>query len=205
MPTIGVAGVSGTGKTSILSALFGTGRLHDPAPGLTLLDAPGLGEDLRRDDLDEYAERLRRCDVILWVLAAPHRGLALDQSYLDKIGPPPRRLVFALNQVDLIRPGDWLCCANLPSERQEEHLLEILEDRKAKLASSVGQARPVVACSATRAYRLQELFTELVLACPPGQAAPLRAAKNLRSTTAARVAAEQRRERSHLRREGMHP
>lgn len=187
MTTIGVAGAPGAGKTSILTALFGT---LEPAPGVTLVD------DLREP---------RRCDVILWVLAAHQPDLAVDLSYLDRLDPPPHRLVFALNQVDLIRPGDWLCCPNLPSQRQEERLLEILEDRKAKLAAAVGQARPVVACSATRAFRLQELFTEVVLACPPGRAAPVRAAKNLRPTTAARIAAEHRRERSHLRREGMHP
>jgi hypothetical protein len=216
MLTLGVAGVSGAGKSSTLNAIFGT-RLpvaHTTAGGrelarlhlgrLTVIEAPGLGEDARRDPTREYAEQLADCDVLLWVLAARSRGLALDQSYLDRLAVPRDRLVFGVNQVDLIEPGDWSPW-NVPSGTQEQRLLEIIEDRKARLATTLGRARPVVGYSATRAFRLQELFTELVAACPPGRAAVLRAAKNLRPGPPARAAAEHQRERAALRREGIHP
>ncbi|MFC7529807.1 GTPase family protein [Actinoplanes sp. GCM10030250] len=219
-PTVGVVGVSGTGKSSTVNALFGTAlpvshttagtrgfRSADLLAGTTpirVLDAPGLGEDARHDPgyLREYAERLPSCDVILWVLTARNRGLALDQAYLRELAPHRDRLVFGVNQVDLIAPGDWEHGPNLPSEAQEQHLLEILEDRKARLAATLGCARPVVGYSAVRAYRLQELFTALTGACPPGRATALRAAKRLRPD---RAALERRRERAHLRRETAHP
>ncbi|KUL29588.1 GTPase family protein [Actinoplanes awajinensis] len=187
LPTIGVVGVSGVGKSSTVSALFGASPT-----ALTVQTVPGLGEDFRRDPglLREYAARLPLCDVILWVQDARARGLALDQSYLETLRPPRDRLVFGVNQVDLIAPGDW---AGGPSPEQAQHLLEVLEERKARLPG------PVVGYSALRAYRLQELFTALAGACRPSAVAALRAAKSLRPDPA------DRRERLYLRLEGVHP
>jgi predicted GTPase len=146
-PAIGVVGVSGGGKSSTVNALFGTDLSvsHTTAgtagfgdvglARLQAIDAPGPGEDRDQDRslLRQYRERRPECDVVLWVLTARHRGLALDQSYLDRLPDLSDRLVFGVNQVDLIAPGDWDRAVNLPSDRQEQHMLEILEDRKARL------------------------------------------------------------------------
>jgi hypothetical protein len=207
-PAIGVVGVSGGGKSSTVNALFGTdlpvshttaGTAGFRDAGLTrlrVIDAPGLGQnrDQDRSLLRQYREHLPGCDVVLWVLTARHRGLALDQSYLDRLPDLSDRLVFGVNQVDLIAPGDWDRAVNLPSDRQEQHMLEILEDRKARLAAALGVARPVVGYSALRCYRLQELFTELA-AMRPGA---LNRAKSLRLS---HVEREQRRQKAYLLRE----
>jgi uncharacterized protein len=206
-PAIGVVGVSGGGKSSTINALFGTdlpvshttgaADFREAGPAhLRVIDAPGLGADRDQDRslLRQYREQLAACDVVLWVLTAHHRGLALDQSYLDQLPGLSDRLVFGVNQVDLIAPGDWDGAVNLPSDRQEQHMLEILEDRKVRLVAALGVARPVVGYSALRCYRLQELFTELA-AVRPGT---LNRAKCLRLSVLER---EQRRQKAYLLRE----
>jgi uncharacterized protein len=214
---IGVVGVSGGGKSSTVNALFGTdlpvshtsagstGFRNADLPRLRVIDAPGLGEDRDQDRilLRQYREHLPDCAVVLWVLGARHRGLALDQSYLDRLPDLRDRLVFGVNQVDLIAPGDWDRAVNLPSSRQVQHMLEIVEDRKARLATILGVARPVVGYSALRCYRLQELFTEIA-AVRPG---PINRAKNLQISGVDR---ERRRQMTFLAREWaamrqMHP
>jgi hypothetical protein len=214
-PTIGVIGVSGTGKSSTINALFRTDlpishttactkefrtvdvsvdTTQGPAQGgraaLRVVDAPGLGEDVRRDSdyLRMYRANLPACDVILWVLTARNRAVALDQMYLEQLAEYQDRIVFGINQVDLIGPMNWVRRVNLPSEEQEENLLAVIEDRKARLAATLGRARPVVGYSAGRAYRLQELFTALIEACPAKRSWIFSAIKNFRHDQFATIA-----------------
>jgi predicted GTPase len=106
-----------------------------------------------------------------------------------------------VNQVDLAEPTDWNAAFGLPSEAQERTILHLLEDRRARLATGLGEARPMIGYSATRSYRLQELFTELVAAVPPGRARVLRAVKALRPAPRTRFEREVRRERAQQKRE----
>jgi predicted GTPase len=203
--TICAAGGSGAGKSSTLDALFGTrftavaGDLTTvDLPGVRLLDTPGLGEDRRRDQvaLAAVAGRLPDCDVVLWLLTCRNRALSADLAYLEALAVPTDRLIFGVNQVDLAEPADWNAALGLPSEAQEQNILELLEDRRARLATCLGVARPVIGYSATRRFRLQELFSQLVAASPPGRAAALRAAKALRPAPHIRLEREARRERA---------
>ena len=206
-----VAGSCGTGKSSTLDALFGTRLTTGPTreiatadlPAVRLVDTPGLGEDAARDRavLPEIARFIPGADLVLWVLNGRNRGLAADFAYLDTLAVPRDRLVFGVNQVDLAGPADWNTQLGLPSEAQDQHILELLEDRRARLATVLGDARPVVGYSAVRAFRLQELFTELVAAAPPHRTGALRAAKALRPTPVARLDREARRERLYQKRE----
>ncbi|MEU4560185.1 GTPase [Actinoplanes sp. NPDC023936] len=201
-PVIGVVGVSGTGKSSTVNAMFRTDLPISHTTACTkdfwnvelavqtsqgqrllrVVDAPGLGEDIRADAayLDMYRKNLPACDVILWTLAARNRAIALDQQYLEQLAPFHDRIVFGVNQVDTIAPMNWERRVNLPSLEQESHLADILLDRKERLAGVLGATPSVVGYSAGRGYRLQELFTELIGACPPDRSWIFSAIKNFR-------------------------
>jgi hypothetical protein len=131
---------------------------------LRVVDAPGLGEDSRRDDgyLALYEENLPRCDVILWVLTARNRAVALDQQYLERLRAFGDKIVFGINQSDLVDPLDWDTSLNIPSARQAANLDRIAEDRKQRLGGVLGSDAPVIPYSATTRYNLQKLFTTLL-------------------------------------------
>lgn len=196
-PTIGLIGTSGVGKSSTINAMFRTSLpvshvsactkefrdsdlavrvQHGQAAGeevrLRVVDAPGLGEDEALDEgyLREYERQLGRCDVILWVLAARNRAIALDQQYLRRLAPFAGRMIFGINQCDLVDPLDWSERLNLPSTAQEEHVAQILNDRREHLERTVGGPVRMVAYSASKGWNLQELFTTLVESAPPGRA-----------------------------------
>jgi hypothetical protein len=196
-PTIGVIGVSGTGKSSTINAMFRTSLLvsHTRAGtkkfqeselhlvankgvaagepiDLVVVDAPGLGEDVRRDPayLAEYRERLPHCDVILWVMAARNRAVSLDQRYLEELLPFRSRMVFAVNQVDLVHPMDWPAGSPIPGAAMRGHIEEIVADRAERLAGITGGKVSVVPYSAERAYNLEGLFHALISAAPDDRA-----------------------------------
>ena len=187
--TIGVIGVSGVGKSSIINRLFRTDfavsatvactkefttekvaltATRGPAQGISVqlkvVDAPGLGESRDKDPLylDMYQKYLPDCDAILWVSAARNRAVALEQSYLEALAPFHSKMVFGLGQADLVDPLDWNERINLPSDIQEQNLGEICEDRSSKFASVLGSQVSFVPFSAIRSYNLQVLFTNVV-------------------------------------------
>lgn len=192
-PAFGLIGVSGVGKSSTVNALFRTelptsdtvactkefravpldvaysdesGSRRSLA--LTVIDAPGLGEDVARDPgyLEMYEENLGRCDVILWVLSARNRAVALDQMYLSKFSKFHGRMVLGISQADLVEPMNWVDKYNIPSSMQEKNLREIERDRHEKISSVVGRDIPVVAYSARRGYQLEKLFTTILKSLP---------------------------------------
>lgn len=196
-PTIGLIGVSGVGKSSTINTLFKTnlavsdtvactkefiendinlsftkGVTKSMPVQLRVIDAPGLGEDISRDPryIEMYRENLPKCDVILWVLAARNRAVALDQMYLRDLQEFHSKIVFGLSQADLVEPMDWNSSVNLPSVEQERNLEVILQDRKEKIQSITGSEATMVAFSSKHGYQLQELFTTIITSCPPERA-----------------------------------
>ncbi len=192
-PTIGVIGLSGVGKSSTINAMFGAGLpvsptirgtshfietrvevaarpvLDRPMRGaLHVLDAPGLGEDwdLDKKYKDYYRRHLKKCDVVLWIIAARNRALALDQQYLKSLRGHLPNLVLGVNQVDLVEPRDWNGALNLPSQDQSVHISAITADRSEKMTRFLGKSCPIVAYSAEKYYGLHDLFLACMKAAP---------------------------------------
>lgn len=192
-PTIGLVGVSGVGKSSTINTLFKTnlatsdtvactkefwsidldlafteGKAKGVQTNFRVIDAPGLGEDIARDPdyIKMYHDYLPECDVILWILAARNRAIALDQNYLKEFTHLYKRIVFAINQVDLVEPMNWNAKINQPSPEQEKNIEIINDDRRDKLRSIMKGDIKIVPYSARTRYRLQVLFTTILESCP---------------------------------------
>jgi len=196
-PRIGLIGVSGVGKSSTINAMFKTdleishvkactkefktvnlsveineGEATGNKALLQIIDAPGLGEDIALDPkyLEMYKDNLGKCDIILWVLTARNRAIALDQMYLKQLEEFGHKMVFGINQVDLIDPIDWNTKLNLPSKEQEANMNIILEDRKEKLEIIMGREISIIPYSAEHKYKLEELFAEMIITAPKERA-----------------------------------
>ena len=196
-PTIGLVGVSGTGKSSTINTLFKTklpishttactkafeaskialrqtqGEAIGQETVLTVYDAPGLGEDIEKDPeyIEMYQQQLPRCDVILWVMTARNRAIALDQMYLLNFRKLFDRIVFGINQVDLISPLNWPNGLPIPSVEQESNLNEIVADRTRRLSKILEQPATVIPYSNMRGFNLEGLFAGILNKCQSDRA-----------------------------------
>lgn len=206
-PRIGVVGVSGVGKSSTINRLFRTslptsdtvactkefrdvslevtpqqGDLAGTTLRLVVCDAPGLGEDIRKDPeyLDMYRQNLPACDVILWVTTARNRAIALDQLYLAEFPEVADRIVFGINQVDLVEPLDWPAGLPIPSPAQKANIREIVADRRSRFCSYLGRDVAIVPYSTSRGHNLEDLFTTLLEHAPDGRKWLFHVLKNFR-------------------------
>ena len=124
-PVIGIMGKSGAGKSSLCNALFASEvspvsdvaactreplrfRLQVGDCYMTLMDLPGVGESSTRDT--EYAalyrEQLSRLDLVLWLIKADDRALAVDEHFYHQvIGEAYRhKVLFVISQSDKAEP-----------------------------------------------------------------------------------------------------
>lgn len=192
-PQIAFIGDAGVGKSSTLNALFNAGQEvgHEKATtqieagikvttetvqgekgSLLVYDMPGLGESMAKRDihLATYERILSKVDVALWILDAQFRALEYTQRALKdeiaRINPDlVNRMVFALNKVDLVHPGEtaWHPLANLPSPEQQMHIQGRIADVKRLVLEALPEWHgTVIGYSATKRYNLPQLFAVML-------------------------------------------
>ncbi len=134
--TISIMGPTGTGKSTLINAIFGTNLATDRVRPCTkkpqqvkfigkgghelhFNDLPGLGESNEADTdyLSLYLHYLLESDVVLWTIHADNRSLLFDsenlKTILDSFDESQRnqvcsKIVFVMTKVDLITPPPWV-------------------------------------------------------------------------------------------------
>jgi predicted GTPase len=180
---IGIMGKTGAGKSSLCNALFAGEvspvsdvaactrdplrfRLQVGERFMTIVDLPGVGESGARDT--EYAalyrEQLPRLDLVLWLIKADDRALAVDEHfYRQVIGEPYRhKVLFVICQSDKVEPTS---SGNKLSTEQKQNI-----SRKIGLLHELFQpVNPVCAVSVRLQWGLR-VMAERMIRCLPREA-----------------------------------
>lgn len=193
-PVIGIMGKTGTGKSSLCNALFRSEvcavnaieactrepqrvRLRFGQYYLTLVDLPGVGESLNRDDEYRalYQEQLPMLDMVLWVLKADDRAFSVEEQFYQAIlaqcssTMPP--VLWILNQVDKVEPSEqWNWHSATPSTTQ----LENIKCKQLAVASQLGiQDDVIIPISVKGRYHLARIVEQMINRLPKQVRSPL--------------------------------
>ncbi|WP_337072020.1 GTPase family protein [Klebsiella aerogenes] len=182
-PVIGIMGKTGTGKSSLCNALFAGEvspvsdiaactrepmrfRLQVGKRMMSLVDLPGVGESNARDV--EYAalyrKQLSRLDLVLWLIKADDRALAVDEHFYHQvIGDTYRhKVLFVICQSDKVEPTS---SGNKLSTEQKQNI-----SRKICLLHELFQpVHPVCAVSVRLQWGLR-VMAERMIRCLPREA-----------------------------------
>lgn len=182
-PVIGIMGKTGAGKSSLCNALF-TGevspvsdvaactrnplcfRLQVGEHYMTLVDLPGVGESSSRDAeyTALYRQQLPRLDLVLWLIKADDRALAVDEYFYHQvIGESYRhKVLFVISQSDKVEPT---CGGEKLSTEQKQNI-----GRKICLLHELFQpVHPVCAISVRAKWGLR-VMAERMIKCLPREA-----------------------------------
>lgn len=182
-PVIGIMGKTGSGKSSLCNALFAGKispvsdvsactreplrfRLQVGERFMTIVDLPGVGESKSRDA--EYAamyrQQLTHLDLVLWLIKADDRALAVDEHfYREVIGEAYRhKVLFVISQSDKVEPT---CGGEKLSTEQKQNI-----SRKIFLLHELFQPiNPVCAVSVRLQWGLR-MMAERMIRCLPREA-----------------------------------
>lgn len=186
-PVIGIMGKTGAGKSSLCNALFAAEvspvsnvtactreplcfRLQAGERFMTLVDLPGVGENCARDA--EYAElyrqQLPRLDLVLWLVKADDRALAVDEHFYRKvIGEAYRhKVLFVISQSDKVEPASN---SDKLSKEQKQNI-----SRKACLLHELFQPiNPVCAVSVRLQWGLRKMAERMIRCLPREASSPV--------------------------------
>lgn len=182
-PAIGIMGKTGAGKSSLCNALFAGDvspvsdvaactrepmrfRLQLGKRYMTIVDLPGVGESGARDTefAALYREQLPRLDLVLWLIKADDRALAVDEHfYREVIGEAYRhKVLFVISQSDKVEPT---CGGEKLSTEQKQNI-----SRKICLLHELFQpVNPVCAVSVRLQWGLR-VMAERMIRCLPLEA-----------------------------------
>lgn len=189
-PVIGIMGKTGAGKSSLCNALFQGEvtpisdvdactrdvlrfRLNNCDHSLMIIDLPGVGENEQRDE--EYTTLYRRLlpelDLVLWVIKADDRALAVDEHFYHQVMRAYQGLVlFVINQADKAEPcHEWDCSTNLPSPAQ----LETLITKQKQLRQVFSPHYPICVLSARTGWGLENMVGTMMRSLPDRATSPL--------------------------------
>ncbi|EOL8876861.1 GTPase family protein [Citrobacter sp. TBCP-5362] len=183
VPVIGIMGKTGVGKSSLCNALFAdkvspvsdvTACTRDPLcfrlqvgeHAMTIVDLPGVGESERRDVeyAELYSQQLPRLDLVLWLIKADDRALAVDEHfYREVIGEAYRhKVLFVISQSDKVEPT---CGGEKLSTEQKQNI-----SRKICLLHELFQpVNPICAVSVRLQWGLR-VMAERMIRCLPREA-----------------------------------
>ena len=137
---------------------------------MTLVDLPGVGESGARDT--EYAalyrEQLPRLDLVLWLVKADDRALAVDEHfYRQVIGEQYRdKVLFVISQADKVEPTS---SGNKLSTEQKQNI-----SRKICLLHELFQpVHPVCAVSVRLQWGLRVMAERMISSLPREASSPV--------------------------------
>ncbi|MBQ4795300.1 hypothetical protein F9U41_14760 [Pectobacterium versatile] len=186
-PVIGIMGKTGAGKSSLCNALFAGEvspvsdvaactreplrfRVQVGGRFMTVVDLPGVGESESRDA--EYAtlyrQQLPRLDLVLWLIKADDRALAVDEHfYRQVIGESYRhKVLFVISQADKVEPTS---SGNKLSTEQKQNI-----SRKICLLHELFQpVHPVCAVSVRLQWGLRVMAERMIRSLPREASSPV--------------------------------